>query len=73
MIKNCIELCLKEKNNDEGYSINLYGSDYDLAKEIFLRYPLEMSSGQADILRLKNSSKVLIMVRDRGHALSIEL
>lgn len=62
-----------EKINDEGYSINLYGADYDLAKEIFLRYPLEMSSGQADILGLENSNKVLMMIRDRGHALSIEL
>lgn len=64
---------LKEKINNFNYPITLYGKEYDLAREIYNKYPLELDCGNVDILSLKNNKKVLMMIRDRGHALSIEL
>lgn len=62
---------LENKNNFEGYDIKLYGRENPIAKEIFDSIPFELSLGQTDILSLNN--KILLMVRDRGHSLSIEV
>lgn len=62
---------LDAKNNEFGYSITLYGVEKDLSKCIFDNFPLDMDCGWTDIVSLEN--KIIMMVRDRGHALSIEI
>ena len=62
---------ISEKENDEGYPIVLYGRKNELAQKLFDDFPLEMSCGDTDIISLTN--KTLIMIRDRGHATSIEI
>lgn len=62
---------LATKKNFEEYDINLYGRENFISKDIFNSFPFELSLGDTDILSLND--KILIMVRDRGHALSIEI
>lgn len=64
------KLC-EPRVNEEGYNINLYGIESELAQKIFDEFPLDMSCGDAEILSLKD--RILMMLRDRGHALTIEL
>ena len=63
---------LFQKKNDEGYPITLYGKNIGVANTIYNHFPLDMSAGWTDIVSL-NNNHMLIMVRDRGHALSIEI
>ena len=60
-----------KKENTIGELIALYGEENPIAKKIFDKFPLEMDCGFTDIISLKN--KVLMMVRDRGHALTIDI
>lgn len=62
---------LNQKYNMEGYPITLYGHNYGIAEKIFNYFPTNIICGDTDILSLNN--KILIMVRDRGHALMIEI
>jgi len=62
---------LHEKNNDFNYQINLYGKENEIAERLYENFPLNLDVGDTDILALTN--KILIMVRDRGHSLSIEI
>lgn len=62
---------LSKKNNDKSYPITLYGKESDIAQNIFDNFPLTLDVGYTDILSLNN--KILFMVRDRGHALTIEI
>lgn len=64
------KLC-EPKKNEAGYPIRLYGVENELARKIFDDFPLDMSCGWTDILSLDD--RVLMMVRDRGHALTIEM
>jgi hypothetical protein len=58
------------KTNNEGYPVTLYGYKTDLSEKVLENFPKEMSCGTTDILSI--GDKILMMVRDRGHALSIE-
>lgn len=60
-----------QKENTMGEPITLYGEENEVAKNIFNKFPLEMDCGITDIISLQN--KVLMMVRDRGHALTIDM
>ena len=60
-----------QKENTIGELITLYGEENAIANKIFDKFPLEMDCGITDIISLKN--KVLMMVRDRGHALTIDI
>lgn len=62
---------LNEKSNAKSYPITLYGKVNDIAKRIFDNFPLTLDVGNTDILSL--GDEILIMIRDRGHALSIEI
>ena len=64
---------LSSKQNDYGYPITLYGEESDIAKNLFNNFPCELNVGYTDIVSFGDIGKVMIMVRDRGHALSIEL
>ena len=62
---------ISKKQNFERYDIVLRGNDNPVALEIFNKFPYELSCGPTDIVSL--SDKILIMARDRGHALTIEI
>lgn len=64
---------LSEKQNLYGYPIKLYGKENNLAIDIYNKFPIDLDCGDVDILSLNNSQKILLMIRDRGHALSIEI
>lgn len=59
------------KRNTIEEPITLYGEENQVAEKIFKEFPLEMDCGITDIVSLKN--KVLMMIRDRGHALTIDM
>lgn len=59
------------KDNDEGYPIILYGEETKLSKKIFDDFPLESDCGWTDIISMQD--KILMMIRDKGHALTIDI
>lgn len=63
---------ISNKTNDFDYPIYLCGQDNELGQEIFNNIPLNLDIGYTHILSL-NENKVLLMVRDRGHALTIDI
>ena len=63
---------IEEKKNYENYEIALYGKENIAARSIYEKFPKELSCGWTDIVSLTND-RVIMMVRDRGHALSIEI
>lgn len=64
---------LNKKTNAKGYTITLYGINQPLSQNIFDSFEEDLEVGYTDILSLPNSKKVLLLVRDVGHALSIEI
>lgn len=62
---------ISEKKNSENETISLRGKENELAQQIFEKFPIEMSCGSTDIIALKE--KIIIMARDRGHALLMEI
>ena len=56
-----------------GYSLTLYGKPSLETKEIFDSFPSNTGSGDTDLIGLPGVNKSLMMVRDKGHALSIEI
>lgn len=62
---------INSKENYETYPITLRGQSNEVATDIYNKFPLDIECGWTDIIGLKN--KVLMMIRDRGHALTIEL
>ena len=64
---------VEEKNNIFDYSIRLYGSLNDVSKSMFQEFPLDMDVGFTDILSLPLSNTIIMLIRDRGHALSIQI
>lgn len=62
---------LGEKKNTKGYPITLYGEPSAIGDEIFEKFPNELDVGWTDIISMPN--KVCMMVRDRGHALTIDM
>ena len=62
---------ISQKVNEIGENITLYGEENEVAQNIFNQFPLDMDCGVTDIISLQN--KVLMMVRDKGHALTIDM
>ncbi len=62
---------IDSKTNSNQESITLYGEDNEIARSFFNSFPTNEDSNITDIISLKN--KLLVMVRDRGHALTIEI
>lgn len=63
---------IDEKSNNENYPITLYGKENIAARTLYEKFPKELSCGWTDIVSLSND-RIVMMVRDRGHALSIEV
>ncbi len=55
------------------YPISLYGTKNEISSLIFDAFPTDSNVGYTDIVSLDKSSKVIMMIRDLGHALSIEI
>lgn len=62
---------LANKKNDMGEIITLYGEKTEISTKIFEQYPLELDCGDTDIISLKD--KILMMIRDRGHTLTLDI
>lgn len=62
---------LSEKKYKNGEDVNLYGIESKMARDIFNWLPDNSENGVTDILSLPN--KTVMMIRDRGHALSLEI
>lgn len=58
-----------EKENDYGYNITLRGDDSPLSRQVFDAIPDNLDVGNTDIIGA--DEHVMMMVRDRGHALTI--
>ncbi len=63
---------LASKKNNEGNNITLYGTPNEISDKIFLSFPEALNTDYVEIMSLKDD-KVIMMVRDVGHALSIEI
>ena len=61
-----------EKENNYEYSLFLRGHVSPVFKSLFDNFPLDLDCGYSDFVGVSDN-KLLIMVRDRGHALSIEI
>lgn len=61
------------KQNIYEYPIALYGRKTKISELIYNTIPLDLDVGETLIVGLSSSAKTLMMVRDRGHALSIEI
>lgn len=59
------------KKNSEDYPITLYGLETELSKELFEKFPDQLDCGETDIISMED--KILMMIRDRGHALMIDI
>lgn len=62
---------IDSKKNEQGYPINYRGEKNELSEDIYMNFPLDMNCGWTNILSFNN--EVLMMVRDRGHALTLEI
>ena len=62
---------LGKKENDFDYSIKLYGEKNEISEELFKNFPLDLDVGNTDIVSIQD--QILMMVRDRGHALTLDI
>ena len=63
---------IDQKEDKNVGTITLYGRKNDLAYAIFNQISFDLNSSYIDILSLSNN-RILIMARDLGHALTIEI
>ena len=63
---------IAEKQNNCDYSITLRGENSKLFNELYEKFPNDLDVGWTDMVTI-NDKKMLMMVRDRGHALTIEI
>lgn len=61
---------IDRKINKDDEPIILFGKENDLSRDLFNKYPVELGTGEVDILSFDDH--LLMMVRDVGHALSID-
>ena len=63
---------IDEKNNNYGYPIRLRGKSNPIFHQLFMNFPQSIDVGWTDMVAV-NDNKLVMMVRDRGHALTIEI
>lgn len=63
----------RDKKLDNGYMIKLHGIPHNLSQDIFNILETSLDAGDIDIFSLSKSNKVIIMIRDRGHATTMEI
>ena len=64
---------VKRKILSNTYPVTIYGEENDISMNLFENFPNELDVGWTDIISFGNIGKVFMMVRDRGHALTIEI
>lgn len=62
---------IDRKINKDDEPIILFGKENDLSRDLFNKYPVELGTGEVDILSFDDH--LLMMIRDVGHALSVDL
>ena len=63
---------LNEKKNNYDYPISLRGVKSPVFEQLFNLFPLDLDCGWTDMVVI-NDKKLIMMVRDRGHALTIDI
>lgn len=63
---------IESKINDYRYPVRLMGNRSDYFENVFAMFPMNLDCGYTDMV-IVNDNKLMMMVRDRGHALSIEV
>ena len=63
---------INKKINKYNYPIQLRGNKVELFNQLFEQLPTDINIGWTDMVAI-NEKKLIMMVRDRGHALSIEI
>lgn len=63
---------ISQKNNNYNYPITLYGQPGEISKKIFNSFSNEINCGWTDIVSLEKNNKIYMMIRDLGHATTIE-
>lgn len=63
---------IDEKINDFNYPVYYCGKETNLGKRVFDNFPSDLDVGLTHIVSL-SEDKVLFMIRDRGHALTINV
>ncbi len=63
----------KNKKLENNYLIKLHGIENDLSKQIFNILDTNLDTGDIDIFSLSKTNKVIMMIRDKGHATTIEI
>lgn len=61
-----------EKKNDQEYSISLRGNRNPIFEQLFAMFPSDLDCGITDMVII-DDKKLIVMVRDIGHALSMEV
>lgn len=62
---------IESKINDIEEPITLYGEENEISRQIYDKYPSDLDCGITDIVSMED--KIIIMVRDVGHALMIDI
>ncbi len=62
---------LAKKTNELEEQIMLYGEETEISRKIFDDFPVKLDCGPTDIISMQD--KILMMVRDRGHALTLDI
>ncbi len=60
------------KNNKRNYPISYRGIDVPEFRDLFKKIPFDLDIAWTEMVAI-NEKKIIMMVRDRGHALSIEI
>lgn len=63
---------LNEKDNQHNNTISLRGIRNTMFEQLFMMFPTDLDCGITDMVII-NEKTLIMMVRDRGHALSIEV
>ena len=63
---------LNEKDNQHNNTISLRGIRNPMFEQLFMMFPTDLDCGITDMVII-NEKTLIMMVRDRGHALSIEV
>lgn len=62
---------LDMKHNKSNYDISFRGEDVEEFRKVYDNFPMDILAGDVEMVALSDS-KMIMMVRDRGHALTIE-
>lgn len=63
---------LNKKDNQHNNTISLRGIRNPMFEQLFMMFPIDLDCGITDMVII-NEKTLIMMVRDRGHALSIEV